>query len=70
MKRLEKDEIKKQLLDSMATNNAVEIEELNDRAEKVEKPEDAAEIIREYEEIIRAKKIGHHHGCVLPRKNF
>ena len=69
-KRLEKDEIKKQLLDSMATNNAVEIEELNDRAEKVEKPEDAAEIIREYEEIIRAKKKGHHHGCVLPRNNF
>ena len=54
----------------MATNNVVEIEELNDRAEKVEKPEDAAEIIREYEEIIRAEKKGHHHGCVLPRKNF
>ena len=39
-------------------NNTVEIEELNDRAEKVEKPEDAAEIIREYEEIIRAKRKG------------
>ena len=40
----------------MATNNAVEIEELNDRAEKVERPEDAADIIRKYEEILRAKK--------------
>ena len=54
----------------MATNNAVEIEELNDRAEKVQKPEDVADIIREYEEILRAKKKGHSHDCVLPRKNF
>ena len=50
--------MKKQLLDSMAINNAVEIEELNKRAERVEKPEDAADIIREYEEILRAKKKG------------
>ena len=57
-KRLEKDEIKKQLLDSMATNNAVEIEEVNERAERVEKPEDAIHIIMEYEEILRAKKKG------------
>ena len=42
----------------MATNNAAEIEELNDRAEKVERPEDAADIIREYEEILRAKRKG------------
>ena len=42
----------------MATNNAIEIEELNDRAEKVEKPEDAAGIIMEYKEILRAKKKG------------
>ena len=42
----------------MATSNNVEIEELNDRAEKVEKPEDAADIIREHEEILRAKKKG------------
>ena len=57
MNRLEKDEIKKQLLDSMAINDAVEIEELNERAERVEKPEDAADIIREYEENLRAKKM-------------
>ena len=42
-KRLDKDEIKKQLLDSMAINNAVEIEELSETAERVEKSEDAAE---------------------------
>ena len=57
-KRLEKNEIKNQLLDSMAINNAVEIEEVNERAEKVEKPEDAVHIIMEYEEILRAKKKG------------
>ena len=42
----------------MATNNAIEIEELNERAEKVEKPEDAVHMIMEYEEIIRVKKKG------------
>ena len=31
----------------MAINNPVEIEELNERAERVEKPEDAADIIME-----------------------
>ena len=47
---------KKHLLDSIVVNNAVEIEELSKRAEKVEKPENATDIIREYEEILRAKK--------------
>ena len=42
----------------MVIDNVVEIEELNDRAEKVEKPEDAADIIRKYKEILRAKKKG------------
>ena len=42
----------------MAINNTVEIEELNERAEKVEKPENAVNIIMEYEEILRAKKKG------------
>ena len=37
MKRLNKDEIKKQSLDSITICNAVEVEELNDRAERVQK---------------------------------
>ena len=57
-KPFDKDKIKKELLDSISINSAVEIEELNKRAESVEKPEDAADIIREYEEILRAKKKG------------
>ena len=39
-------------------NNAVEIDEINKRADKVEKPEDAADIIKQYEEILRAKRKG------------
>ena len=54
-KRLNKDEIKKQLID---INNAMEIDNLNELAEKVERPEDAANIIKQYEEILRTKRIG------------
>ena len=39
-------------------NNAVEIKKLNERAEIIEKPEDAADIIKWYEEILRAKGKG------------
>ena len=50
--------MKKQLLELITINNAVEIDELNEWPEGVEKPEDAASIIKEYEEIICAKKKG------------
>ena len=56
--RLNKDEIKKQLIESITINNVVEIEHLNELAEKVQKPEDAADIIKQYEEIFRTKKKG------------
>ena len=54
----------------MAINNTVEIEELNERAERAEKPEDTADIIMEYEDILREKKKGNHHDCILSRKKF
>ena len=38
--------------------NSIEIDEINKRAGKVEKPEDAAGITKEYEEIHRAKRKG------------
>ena len=38
----------------MAINNAAEIEELNERADRVEKPENAADITGEYEGILHA----------------
>ena len=46
------------MIESIAINNAVEIEELNELADKVEKPEDAADIIKQYEEILCTKRKG------------
>ena len=57
-KRLDKDDIKKQLIESITINNAVEIEELNELAEKVQKPEEAADIIKQHEVIFRTKRKG------------
>ena len=39
-------------------NETIETEELNERADRVKKPEDAADIIKQYEEIIRTKRKG------------
>ena len=36
----------------------VEIEELNEQAGIVDKPEDAADLIKKYEEILRTKRKG------------
>ena len=40
----------------MAVNSGVEMVELNERAKKVEKPEDAVDIIKQYEKILREKQ--------------
>ena len=45
-------------MESITINNTIEIDEINKRADKVEKPEDAANIIKEYEEILCAKRKG------------
>ena len=57
-KRLNEEEVKQQLIDSLPDNHTIETEELNKRAEKMDKPEDAANIIKEYEEIFPMKKKG------------
>ena len=57
-KRLSKEEIKKQLLDSMIIDEVVEFEDLNKEAEEIQDPEKAAEIIKRYENIIKTKKKG------------
>ena len=49
------EEIKQQLVDSIF-NNMVETEELHKIVEEVEKPEDAAAIIKQHEDILRTKK--------------
>ena len=65
-KRLTKDEIKDQL-----NGENVEAEDLDEKADKGEKSEDAATIIKDYEEIIHIKKkkniicIAYQNGKVL-----
>ena len=59
-KRLSKEEIKKQLLESMTIDEVVESEELNKEAEEIQKPEEAAEVIKQYKYIIKTKKKRNH----------
>ena len=55
-KRLNQEEVKKQLVDSLVNNDMVETEELNEQAGIVDKPEDAADLIKKYEEILKRKR--------------
>ena len=57
-KRLSKEEIKKQLLDSMIIDENLEFDDLDKEAEGMQDPEKAAEIIKRYEHIIKTKKKG------------
>ena len=71
-KRISKEEIKKRLLDSMIIDENLEFDDLNKEAEEIQDPEKAAEIIKQYEDIIKTKKKGiinvaYHHGQVLKR---
>ena len=71
-KRLSQEEIKKQLLESIIINEAVESEELNREAEEVQDPEEAAKVIQMYENIIKTKKkgiisIAYHQGKVFKK---
>ena len=47
-KRLSKEEIKKQLLESIIINQVVEPEELNKKAEEIQESEKVAEVIKQY----------------------
>ena len=57
-KSLSKKEIKIQLLDSMVKDEVAEFENLNKKAKEVQDPEEAAEIIKRYEDVIKTKKKG------------
>ena len=58
IKPLNKDEIKKQLIVSITIKNVVAIRHLNELPEKVQKLEDAVDIIKQYEEILHTKRKG------------
>ena len=57
-KRLSKEEIKTKLLDSITKDEVLERKDLNKEAEEVQDPERAAEIIKQYEDIIKMKNKG------------
>ena len=57
-KCLSKEEIKKQLLESMIIDKNLEFEDSNKKDEEIEDPEKAAEIMRQYQDIIKKKKKG------------
>ena len=56
-KHLSKEEIKTNLLDSMTTD-VIEFDNLNKEAAETQDPEEAAEIIKCYEDIIKTKNKG------------
>ena len=55
-RRLSKEEIKQHLIDSIINNDIIEAEELNEKSDKSEKLENAAAIIKQYEDIIHTKR--------------
>ena len=71
-KVVSKEEIKKKLLDSMTTDEIVEFDDLNKEAEETQDLEEAAKIIKQYEDIIKTKNkgiinIAYHQGQVFKR---
>ena len=71
-KLLSKGDIEKKLLDSMIIDENPEFDDLNKEAEEIQDSEKAAEIIRQYEDIIKTKKKGiinvaFHQGQIFKR---
>ena len=71
-KRLSKEKIKKQLLESMIIIEVAEFEDLNKEAKEIQDPEKSAEIIKRYEDIIKTKKkriidVTYHQGQLFKR---
>ena len=46
------------MIEAITINNTVERKELNELAAKVQKPEEAADIIKQYEEVLRTERKG------------
>ena len=57
-KRLSKEEIEKQLIESMVIDENLEFDDLNKEAEELQDPEKVADIIKRYEDIVKMKKKG------------
>ena len=57
-KHLSKEDLKKQLLDSMVIDEILKFDDLNKEAQETQDPEKAEEITKRYEDIIKTKKKG------------
>ena len=70
-KRLGKEEIKKELINSMVKNDIIETGKLNEKADNIEKTEDVAAVIQAYENIRTKTKgiicIAYQQGKVFKR---
>ena len=71
-KHLSKEDLKKQLLDSMVIDEILKFDDLNKEAQETQDPEKAEEITKRYEDIIKTKKKGiinvaYHQGQVFKR---
>ena len=71
-KHLSKEDLKKQLLDSMVIDEILKFDDLNKEAQETQDPEKAEEITKRYEDIIKMKKKGiinvaYHQGQVFKR---
>ena len=69
-KRLSKEEIKTQLLNSMIIDENLEFHDLNKEAEEIQDPEKAAEIIKRYEDIFKTKKERNYKRSISSRTSF
>ena len=69
-KRLSKEEIETQLLESVIVNEVVESKELNKEAEEIQDPEEAAKVIKQYKDITKIKIKRNYKHYILSRKNF
>ena len=70
MKRLSKEEIKVQLLNSMIIDENLKFDDLNKEAEEIQDPEKAAEIIKRYEDIFKTKKERNYKRSISSRTSF
>ena len=69
-KRISKEEIKKRLLDSMIIDENLEFDDLKKEVEEIQDPQEAAKIIKRYEDIIKTRNkriinVAYHQGQVL-----
>ena len=70
MKRLSKEEIKMQFLNSMVIDENLKFDDLNKEAEEIQDPEKAAEIIKRYEDIFKTKKERNYKRSISSRTSF